>query len=68
MRAKGVGVGGGLAVLLDNHARFLELYWVAQRSGLYFTPMSWHATVDEVAYILENSSVSVFIASGPSRF
>ena len=63
MRANGVGVGGGLAVLLDNHARFLELYWVAQRSGLYFTPMSWHATVDEVAYILENSGASVFIAS-----
>ncbi len=63
LRSFGVGVGGGIAMLLDNHPRFLELCWAAQRSGLYFTPISWHSTASEVVYIVENSGASVLFTS-----
>lgn len=62
-RSHGVEVGGGIALLLDNHPRFLEICWAAQRSGLYFTPISWHSTPSEVAYIVQNSGSSVLLTS-----
>lgn len=65
-RRLGLNVGDGLVVMCQNHTRFYELYWAAHRAGLYFTPISWHATASEAKYILENSEAKAFIAS--SRF
>jgi len=48
---------------MENHARYLELCWAAQRSGLYFVPISWHLHPDEIAYILENSGAKLLFVS-----
>ena len=37
---------------MENHPRFLEVAWAAQRSGLRYTAISTRLTADEVAYIL----------------
>src|SRR5207302_1552859 len=43
--------------------RFLVAAWAAQRSGLYFTPISTQLGAAEVRYILSDSGASVLIAS-----
>ena len=35
-------------------ARYLEVVWAAQRSGIYFTPINFHFNADEVAYIVDD--------------
>lgn len=63
LRARGLRAGDGIAVIMENHPRFFELFWAAQRSGLYFTPISWRLKPDEAAYILENSSAKAIFAT-----
>jgi long-chain acyl-CoA synthetase len=63
LRARGLRNGDVIAVLMENHARFFEIFWAAQRSGLYFTPISWRLKADEAAYILENSGASALFAT-----
>src|SRR4029079_18897157 len=49
---------------LENHPRYLELAWAAQRAGLRYTAISPRLTVDEVSYILEDSGTQLLFASG----
>ena len=37
--------------MLENHPRFFEVYWAAQRVGLYITPLSTDQNADEAANI-----------------
>ena len=39
-RQKGLNVGDSISIFMENNSRFLEICWAAQRSGLYFTPIS----------------------------
>src|SRR5262249_17390352 len=50
-------------VLMENHPCFFEIFWAAQRSGLYFTPLSWRFKPDEVAYILRDSGAKALFSS-----
>ncbi|ETR76107.1 acyl-CoA synthetase [Afipia sp. P52-10] len=52
-----------IAMLLENSTTFLEICWAAQRSGLYFTPISYYLTRDEIAYILKDCGARVLITS-----
>ena len=47
-RALGLQVGDSIAIFMENHPRFLEICWAAQRSGLYYTAISSRLTADEV--------------------
>jgi acyl-coenzyme A synthetase/AMP-(fatty) acid ligase len=40
LKAQGLKPRDGIAILLDNDLRFLTIAWAAQRSGLYYTPIS----------------------------
>ena len=62
-RSLGLQAGDHIALMLENNARFLEICWAAQRSGLIFTPISSHLKRDETAYILENCGAKLFIGS-----
>ena len=55
--------GDGIAFFIENHPRYYELLWAAQRSGLRFTCISSKLTVDEVAYILDDCGARAFVAS-----
>src|SRR3546814_3267378 len=43
----GLKPGDHIALLLDNNARFFEICWAAQRSGLYYTAISPRLTASE---------------------
>src|SRR5439155_1124230 len=54
LRAGGLQPGDHIAVLLENHPRYFEVFWGAQRAGLYTTPINWHLKPEEAGYIVED--------------
>lgn len=60
-RAQGLHRGDHIAFLLDNHPRFFEVAWGAQRAGLYYTPISYYLQPDEIEYIINNCGAKVLI-------
>ena len=62
-RGLGLNVGDGIALLAANEPGFFEICWAAQRSGLYYTPISTHLKPEEIQYILEDCGAQAFIAS-----
>ena len=62
-RNLGLKRGDHIAILLENHERFFALCWAAQRSGLYYTAISWRLQTEEVEYIVNNCEAQVFITS-----
>jgi long-chain acyl-CoA synthetase len=63
MRTLGATRGACIAIMMENHLRYLELAWAAQRAGLRYTTISPRLTVDEVAYILEDSAARLLFVS-----
>ena len=63
LRERGVERGGRLAILVENHPRFLEVVWAAQRSGLAYTAINTHLTPDEAAYIVDDCGATVIVSS-----
>ena len=64
----GLGFGDHVALLIENQARFFEVCWAAQRSGLYYTAINTHLTAEEVAYIVDDCDARAFVttaAMGP---
>ncbi len=66
-RALGLSPGDHIALMLENHPRFLQICWAAQRAGLYYTAISWRLQQQEVEYILNNCEARVFITSAQRR-
>ncbi len=62
-RSLGLAAGESIAFCLENHPRFFELCWAAQRSGLIYTPISSRLTPDEVAYIVGDCGARAFLTS-----
>ncbi len=62
-RQLGLKRGDHIALLLENHPRFFQICWAAQRAGLYYTPISWRLQQQEVEYIVNNCEAQVFITS-----
>jgi long-chain acyl-CoA synthetase len=62
LRAAGLRAGDGVAVVCANRAEFVEIYYGVQRSGLRLTPINWHLTGEEIAYILEDCEARALVA------
>lgn len=62
-RTLGLRPGDSIALCLENHPRFFEITWAAQRSGLYYTPISSRLTVAEAEYIVNDCGAKVFLTS-----
>jgi long-chain acyl-CoA synthetase len=62
-RSLGLGVGDVIAILMDNHPRFFEVAWAAQRAGLYYACISSKLTAGEVEYIMEDCGAKALITS-----
>ncbi|MGH8324621.1 MAG: AMP-binding protein, partial [Steroidobacteraceae bacterium] len=60
-RSLGLQVVDGVAIFMENNARFHEICWAAQRAGLYFTAISSRLTAGEVEYIVKDSGAKVLI-------
>jgi acyl-CoA synthetase (AMP-forming)/AMP-acid ligase II len=61
-RSLGLRVGDTVALLMTNTPRFHEIAWATRRSGLYITPLNYHLTAAEVAYIVRDCDARVLIA------
>jgi long-chain acyl-CoA synthetase len=62
LRALGLKTGDGICIFMENNARYHEICWAAQRSGLYFTAISSRLTAGEVEYIVKDAGAKAFIA------
>ncbi|MEC8347245.1 MAG: AMP-binding protein, partial [Pseudomonadota bacterium] len=62
-RSLGLQRGDHIAILLENHPRFFQICWAAQRAGIYYTAISWRLQQAEVDYIVNNCEARVFITS-----
>jgi long-chain acyl-CoA synthetase len=62
-RSLGLKTGDVIALLLDNHPRYFEIAWAAQRAGLYFTCVSSKLTSGEIEYIMGDCEAKVLITS-----
>ena len=63
LRRLGLARGDGLAFMMENHPRFFELCWAAQRSGLRYTAISSRLTASEVEYIVKDCGARVFVTT-----
>jgi long-chain acyl-CoA synthetase len=59
----GLGFGDHIAVLFANEPGLFPVVWAAQRTGLYYTPVNWHLTAGEAAYIVADCGAWVLVAS-----
>ena len=62
-RRLGLRTGDSIAIFMENHPRFLEICWAAQRSGLIYTPVSSQLTAPEVEYIVRDCGAQLFVTS-----
>ena len=46
-----------------NRPEYLEVLYAAQRIGLRLTPINWHLTGEEAAYIVANCEAKAFVCS-----
>ena len=60
LRARGLKPGDGIASLLPNGAARVEVYLAALQAGWYLTPINWHFTAPEAAYIAADCGASAF--------
>ena len=59
----GIGRGDHIAILMDNRPEFLEVAWGAQRSGIFYTPVNWHLTQAEAAYVVQDCGARALFSS-----
>ena len=62
-RDRGLERGDVVAIFMENNARFLEVAWAAQQSGLYYTTINSHITVEEATYIVQDSGARLLVTS-----
>ncbi|MES2897652.1 MAG: AMP-binding protein [Pseudomonadota bacterium] len=60
-RQHGLEAGDSLALVCSNRAEFVEVLAATLRAGIRFTPVNWHLTVDEVAYIIKDCEAKVLV-------
>src|SRR5471030_736433 len=63
LRTRGLKVGDSVALMCTNRPEFVEVVFAAQRIGLRLTPINWHLTGDEAAYIVNNCEAKAFVAA-----
>jgi long-chain acyl-CoA synthetase len=60
LRELGLEPGDGICGLVPNGADGLALYLAALQAGWYYTPINWHLTGPEIAYIVADSEAKAF--------
>ncbi len=62
-RSLGLQRGDHIAIMMENHPGFFQICWAAQRSGLYYTAISYRLQQSEVEYIINDCEAKVFITT-----
>jgi long-chain acyl-CoA synthetase len=67
LRAWGLRRLDHYAIFMENNARYVECCAAGIRSGLYLTCVNSYLTVEELAYIVDNSQSKILISSMARR-
>ena len=67
LRKCGVKNGDIIALWARNSLEFLDVFWAAQRAGVYICPLPVYLSVDDAAYILENCGAKLLVVSSEIR-
>jgi long-chain acyl-CoA synthetase len=62
LRANGLVEGDAVALVCRNRPEFVETWAACRRAGFRLTPVNWHLTVDEMAYIVEDCEARALVA------
>src|SRR5579864_5066630 len=62
LRAQGMQPGDPVALLCSNRAEFVEVLQGSLRAGVRLTPVNWHLTADEIAYVVNDCQAKVLFA------
>lgn len=62
LRSQGIGAGDPVALLCSNREEFAAVRFAAHRTGVRLTPVNWHLTADEIAYIVDNCEARALFA------
>ncbi len=54
LRGQGLKAGDAVALICSNRAEFVEVLAATLRAGWRITPVNWHLTADEIAYIVQD--------------
>jgi len=63
----GLRRGDHYAVIAENNLRYCEVVWGGLNSGLYVTPVNWHLTAAEAAYIIEDCGADLLMVTNEQR-
>jgi long-chain acyl-CoA synthetase len=63
LQRRGLVRGDHLAIWMVNSPEFLSVAWAAQRSGLYYTPISTRLTPGECRYIVDDCDAKALFVS-----
>ncbi|MFJ7071354.1 long-chain fatty acid--CoA ligase [Streptomyces sp. NPDC098781] len=67
LRARGIGPGDRVAVLLPNTADFPRAYYAVLAVGATVVPVHALLVADEIAYVLRHSKCRALVSGGPLR-
>jgi long-chain acyl-CoA synthetase len=62
LKSAGLKAGDAVALACSNRAEFCDVLLGALRSGLRLTPVNWHLTGDEIAYVVNDCEAKAFFA------
>ena len=62
LRRRGLSAGDGVALICANRPEFAEVLYATQRAGLRLTPVNWHLTGGEAAYIVGDCEARAVVA------
>ena len=63
LASRGLGVGDHVSLLMENRLEYFVIAWGVLRSGMYLTCINRYLTVDEAAYIVNDSGSSALFTS-----
>ena len=62
LRARGLKEGDAVALMCSNRPEFAEVLYATLRAGLRITPVNWHLTAEEAAYIVGDCGAKALVA------
>lgn len=62
LRGAGLQPGDSIALMCSNRCEFVETLLASQRTGLRLTPVNWHLSAAEAAYIVKDCEARAVIA------
>ncbi|MGA7149381.1 MAG: AMP-binding protein [Microbacterium sp.] len=65
LRARGIGAGDRVAMLIPNVPDFARVYYAALSLGAVVVPVHLLFKADEIAYVLRDSEADVLVAAAP---